>query len=374
MTKRKVCILQNGLARGGTDTFVVNLCKSIDKDKYEITVVNPSSRPECLVREPEVIATGAEIIHTAELSGLRGKLRHLRMLYAVLKNGKFDVFQTNIDLFNGPNLLVAWLAKIPVRCCHSHNSMQPKAHVQGMTLSIRIYQHIMRWMCWHFSNRRCGCSVEAMDFLYKGYNWRQNEYPSIIFNGIDLEEYAKAINITKKKEELGLTANYNLITVGRIVPQKNPKFIAEVFCELCKRRRDCDLVWIGVGPLEDKCRQIFKEHLISDRVHFLGSRNDVSDILKCCNLFFLPSAFEGLGIVAIEAQATGLSCIVSDTVPKSADCGKCYFIPLSNSISVWAQTISNMLDNKISLTINNEMLLKYSIYNMAKQMEEVFEF
>ena len=76
MSKVKVCILQNGLARGGTDTFVVNLCKGLDKDKYDLTVVNPCNRPESLIREPEVIAAGAKIIHTHPLSGVKGKLKH----------------------------------------------------------------------------------------------------------------------------------------------------------------------------------------------------------------------------------------------------------------------------------------------------------
>ena len=373
MAKRKVCILQNGLARGGTDTFVVNLCTSIDKEKYEITVVNPSVKEGSRVREVDVLATGTTILHTHDLGNLKGKFIHLKRLYSILKKVKFDVFQTNIDLFNGPNLLVAWLAGVPVRCCHSHNAMQQKALVEGTTFSIRIYQRMMRWMCWHFSNRRCGCSIEAMEFLYKGYGWQQKEYPSVISNGIDLKEYGREINTTEKKKELGLTAKYNLVTVGRLIPQKNPLFLAEMFSMLCKSRKDCDLVWVGIGPLEEKCHQIFQENSISDRVHFLGSRNDVADILKCCDLFCLPSAFEGLGIVIIEAQAVGLSCIVSDVVPRAADCGKCYFVPLSDNYDVWVKNMSDMIDGKIRLSIDKERLQNYSISHMAKQMEKVFE-
>lgn len=374
MKKSKVCILQNGLARGGTDTFVVNLCKSINKRQYEITVINPSSKEESRIREEEILATGSSIIHTCDLDSLGGKILHLKRLYSILKQGKFDIFQTNIDLFNGPNLFVAWLAGIPIRCCHSHNSMQQKALIEGNTFSIRIYQRIMRWLCWHFSNRRCGCSIEAMDFLYKGHNWRQNDYPSIIPNGIDLKKYSHKINIVERKKEIGLTAKYNLITVGRLIPQKNPLFLAKIYCELCKMRNDCDLIWIGIGPMEEQCRQIFRDNKILDRVHFLGSRNDVHDILKCCNLFCLPSAFEGLGIVLIEAQAAGLPCIVSDVVPKEANCGKCYFLSLSESYNVWAKAINDMIDDKVSLNIDLNRLQNFSIDHMTKQIEKVFDF
>lgn len=373
MKKKKICILQNGLARGGTDTFVVNLCASIDKEKYEVTVVNPSTKEGSLVREADVLATGTTILHTYDLGSLKGKLIHLKRLYSILKKGKFDVFQTNIDLFNGPNLFISWLAGVPVRCCHSHNAMQQKALIEGLTLPIRIYQWIMRWMCWHFSNKQCGCSIEAMEFLYQGYKWQQNKYPNIISNGIDLNDFARDIDVIEKKKELGLTAKYNLVTVGRLIPQKNPLFLAETFCELCKSRRDCDFVWVGIGPFEEKCRQIFQENSVLDRVHFLGSRNDVSDILKCCDLFFLPSAFEGLGIVVIEAQAAGLPCVISDVVPKEADCGKCCFISLSDKKNVWVNTMSDILDGKIQLDIDKDKMQNYSIVHMAKQMEKVFE-
>lgn len=373
MNKTKVCILQNGLSRGGTDTFVLNLCKGIDKDLFDITIINPSSKPGSRVLEPNILATGAKIVHTSDLgNGIISKLRHFVQLYKILKSEKFDVFHTNIDLFNGPNLFIAWLANVPTRCCHSHNSMQQKALVEGMTLPVRIYQRIMKWLCWNFSNRRTGCSETAMDFLFTNKNWHQNDYPSVINNGIDLNAYRTSIDIKKKKEELGLNAKYNIITIGRIIPQKNPIFIAETFSKLCQERSDCDLVWVGVGELEKECRNIFKQNGVENRVHFLGSRSDVPELLQCCDLFYLPSNFEGLGIVLIEAQAAGLPCLASDVIPNEANCGGCLFLPLNNDKSEWIQTIENIIDGKIKLNTKEEKIQQFSIDYMVKQMEQVF--
>lgn len=372
MSKTKVCILQNGLARGGTDTFVVNLCKEIDKDRFDITVVNPSIKPESQVREPEILATGAKIVRTSPLSGGKSKLKHLRMLYRLLKDGKFDVFQTNIDLFNGPNLLIAWLAGVPVRCCHSHNTMQQKSIVQGMTLPIRLYQAVMKWMCWTFSNRRSGCSEDAMNFLFTGKNWHQDKYPVVVNNGIDIDRFRMPIGVERKKKELGLTAKYHIVTVGRIIPQKNPLFIAESFAQLCKMRTDVDFAWVGIGDKEEECREILKREGVLKRVHFLGSRTDVNEILPCCDLFYMPSVFEGLGIVIIEAQAAGLPCIASDTVPKEANCGAVHYISLDADKSVWAQAMSDVLDGKLQLKADEESLQQFSIHHMAEQMMQVF--
>lgn len=372
--KKKLCILQNGLARGGTDTFVVNLCKGLDKSQFEVTVVNPSTRPESLVREAEVLQTGANIIHTHDLGqGFMGKIRHLKKLYQILKRGRYDIFQTNIDLFNGPNLFIAWLAGVPIRCCHSHNGMQQKSLVEGMTLAIKIYQYMMRYMCWHFSNRRCGCSSVANDFLYKGKAWQQDMYPSVVNNGIDIKQIRKGINVTEKKAELGLSAKYNIITVGRIIPQKNPLLLTRIFVELCKNGVNCELAWVGVGDMQKQCEYFLQQNGFSDKVHFLGSRSDVGEIMQCCNLFLLPSAFEGLGIVVIEAQAVGLPCVVSDAVTKEANCGACTYISLNEEPSVWANTIEAILEGEITLEVDDNKLGDFSTENMVEQMKKVFQ-
>lgn len=369
----KICILQNGLARGGTDTFVVNLCKGLDSKKYDIIVINPSNKKESLAREPEVLAAGAEIIHTSSLVGAKSKLKHLSMLYRILKKGQFDVFQTNIDLFNGPQLLVAWLAGVPIRCCHSHNTMQQKSLIKGQTFSVRIYQRIMKWMCWKFSNRRSGCSEAAMDFLFTQKDWRQDKYPIVINNGIDINRFRQPLDIAKKKGELRLKAKYNIVTVGRIIPQKNPEFIADTFSALCKLRNDVDFVWVGIGDKEIDCRKILENNGCIDRVHFLGSRTDVNEILPCCDLFFMPSVFEGLGIVIIEAQAAGLQCLVSDVVPHEANCGATKYMSLGSPKSEWAQVMSDMLDGKIKLTVDEQKIQEFSVQHMVEQMEKVFE-
>lgn len=164
--KIKVCILQNGLARGGTDTFVVNLCSSIDKNKFNITVINPNAKTN--ERESDLLNSGVDLVHTSPLSGIYSTLKHFVMLYRVLRAKRFDVFQTNVDLFNGPNLFIAWLAGVPIRCCHSHNSMQQRELVEGRTLAIRLYQNFMRFLCWHFAIVIQGVLKRRWIFYLKG--------------------------------------------------------------------------------------------------------------------------------------------------------------------------------------------------------------
>lgn len=367
----KVCILSNGLARGGTDTFVVNLVKYLDKTKFDIIVINSCITERCVVREPEILAEGVPVFRTGNAnSSIRSRIIHFYRLFKILKKEKVDVFQTNIDLYNGPQLLIAWLAGVPVRVCHSHNSQQALEVRDGRTLSVRVYQKIMRWLCWNFSNRRCGCSEEAMEFLFKGHNWRHNLYPTIINNGIDLAKFISPINRDEKKLELGLVKSKNILTVGQMVLQKNPKFIVRCISSYLRKHDDVDFVWVGIGAYREQINIWVKEEGMTERFHFLGSRNDVNEIMKCCDVFFLPSNFEGLGIVLIEAQAAGLSCLASTGVPVLADCGLVNFISLDESIDVWCKAIDCALNNND--IVDESRLSAFSIDNMVNQMTQVF--
>lgn len=370
---RRVCILQNGLARGGTDTFVVNLCKGLDHSKFEVTVINPSNKEGSLVREKEVLETGAKIIHTTQLSSFKNKVKHLSQLYHILKKNKTDIFQTNIDLFNGPNLFVAWLAGVPLRCCHSHNGRQQAELKQGMTLPIRVYQKVMKWMCKKFANRYCGCSGKAMEFLYPDLDWKSLPYPTVINNGINIGKYKQSIDIEKKKNQLGLSNHFHILTIGHFIEQKNPLFIAKLFVELCKNRSDIDLIWIGEGKLKEKVVDILNENGMANRVHMLGYRTDINEIMQCADLFLLPSNFEGLGIVAIEAQAAGLPCLLSDKVPEEANCGNSIYLPIDKGVNTWIKKISDMLDGRITLKADENKLDEFSIEHMCVQMTKVFE-
>lgn len=434
-SKVRIAILQNGLIRGGTERFVINLCKGLmgesddhdagadraecldrarsdgnggqsERAGVDITVINPSLRPEEQVLEPEVLATSARIEHTATLVGFSGRIRHLWRLYRLLRRGYYDVFHTNLDLFNGPNLMVAWLARVPIRICHAHASMQEtelramqeimqrdnrSSSLPGLCANIvhhlrlgaiRCYQRLMRWMCWHFANRHIGCSELANDFLYRGRDWRITAYPTVIYNGIDLAKY-KTPAETDYRFEPGVQY---ILAVGRFVPQKNPEFILDIMQKLKELRPEVRLLWVGKGPLfETVCGEAARRGLCDElsvetapecpdgNIQFLGWRDDVTALMQRTRLLLMPSHFEGLSITLIEAQAAGLPCLVSDTVTRQAQCGLIKYKPLESGPANWAQTITEILEDKTELTLKPSALHNFSIQNMAEQWWKVVQ-
>ncbi len=142
----------------------------------------------------------------------------------------------------------------------------------------------------------------------------------VIRNGIDFDRFR---NVKRSREEirreLAIPEDaYVIGQVGRFAYQKNPEFTVDVFSELLKKRKDAYLLLIGRGNGEKQLRKQVSDLGIDENVRFLISRDDIPDLLKAMDVFILPSRFEGLGIVLIEAQVSGLPCVVSDQIPHEA--------------------------------------------------------
>lgn len=370
---KKICLLNHGLASGGTDSFVLTLAKGLLADGYDVTIamaVDPDSPPQ--FREAEAIAMGAKIYKTSDLDGINKILRHCTRLYQFLKAEKFDVFHANMDLFNGFNMPVAWLAGVPVRVCHCHTSSSQYETKTGKHFVVNVYRIIMRASLWLFSNRRCGCSEMAMDYLFQN-RWKKNNHSKIVYNGVDFARFiSSGFNKQEKKEELGLPQNQLLITVGRFSPEKNPFITIQVMQELHKIRPELHLIWIGDGDLRSQIETKIAENG-SNYIHLLGTQKNVNDYLRCADLFLMPSLFEGLPIAPIEAQAANLPCVLSDTIPQQVNLGLCQFISLEESPATWAAAICNILDGKSCLMMDEKKRRRFDQNYMVKSVEEVYE-
>lgn len=369
----KVFILNHGLANGGTDTFCLNILKHINWEKFDVRMilaVDPDSRPQ--FREEEVRQLGIPIDKTSDLDGIKKMLRHAVRLYKLLQKEKPDVFHANMDLFNGVNMFVARLAGVPVRVCHSHNSESQYEANSGKHIAVSIYRGIMRWLLWHFSTARCGCSELAMDYLY-GNKWRTDASACVIHNGIDLTAFSE-INTSDAKERLGLRSGIHyLITVGRLAEQKNPLFLVDVMKAVCNRWEDVELLWVGTGEMEQQVRSKIAEENLEQKIHLLGARKDVPQILRCGEAFVFPSLFEGLPIALIEAQGAGLPCLVSDRITQEADMGGCVFLSIDEGTALWAETIVGVLDGTIVKNVCPEKMREYDVGYMIEQLEQIYQ-
>lgn len=171
-----------------------------------------------------MLEAGIPIYRTTDLGSIKCIPVHAGRLYKLLKELKPDVFHSNMDLLNGINCLVAWAAGVPIRIAHSHNSASQREAAGGRKLITDLYRFVMRLLADVCSNRKFACSTPAMVYLF-GENWQRKKHTHIINNGIDTARFATGDACKEPKCR-------RIVSVGRLMVQKNPLFALEVMDEL----------------------------------------------------------------------------------------------------------------------------------------------
>ena len=211
---------------------------------------------------------------------------------------------------------------------HSHNT-RPKYHNWKDVIK-EIYSKRVE----KYSDYALACGKKAGNWLFP------NKTFIVLNNAIAVEKFQFNQNIrTKIRKEFEIEKNFVLGTVGRITFQKNPFGILEIVEKICKSNTNVKLLWIGEGELESEIKNKIREEKLSDYIIMTGVCHNVNELLQAMDVFLLPSLFEGLPVVCIEAQAAGLPCFISDTVSFETDVtGLCRFISLAN-YEIWAKEI-----------------------------------
>lgn len=365
--KKKVRVLEisHGLAPGGIESFLINVFENIDREKIEISFALACEGKQFY--EDKVISEGAKVYHTSDLNGIKNIVKHFFRLIKVLrKEGPFDAVHTNIDFFNGINLLAAFIARVPVRISNSHNTNSAHARTVGATLPIRIYRRVMRTVINALSTKRLGCSKAANLYMYGN----KVKDTVVINNGVDFEKFKNNSEI----EDFNIDINeIKFLTVGRMCEQKNSIFIVKIMKELRKINDNVHLYWIGKGPQEEEIRNLIRKYRLEDSITLLGSRKDVPNIMTKMDFMLFPSKWEGLPVTLVEAQVANLPCFISDKITDEADLGLCNVISLKRNESEWA----NIIDSYIKGSNYNSKVLEdkinsFNIKNVVKEIESIY--
>ena len=329
---------------GGAETFIMNVYKNIDRSKYQFDfIVYNADEGEF---DNEIKSLGGRIFHVA--SPGKNIFKYLREFYTVCKKEKFDVVHSHAHHFSGINSVIAKLVGVKVIISHSHTTISDNSG----SILIKLYRKIMTKLINRFSTNLLACSDEAAKALFKNCNTKKI---TIVNNGIEISKFMKN-NYSKEqcREKLGLPKDSYIIgNVGRFRNEKNHKFMINLFKYVNKRKSNTCLVFLGKGDLMKDIKQQVNKLGLDDNVIFLGMRQDVDIVLKAFDVFVFPSLYEGLGIAVIEAQASGLKCVVSDNVPKAVDLtGNVRFLSLNDNMEKW---YDELIDNKNLNDIKNSL-------------------
>ena len=351
--KRILCIL-SGMNAGGAETFLMKIYRKLDKTKYQMDFcVNVAGKN---FYEDEIIGFGGKMFRIPTKS--ENLKEYKKSLYEVVKNGGYDsVLRITSNGMGFLDLKVAKDAGAKRCCARSSNSSD------GKGIKLLIAHRLGRLLYSKYVDVKFAPSDLAAIYTFgkKAYKSGKAE---ILHNGVDLNYFKydeeSANNIRK---EFGIADDFKIIGhVGRLMEQKNHLFLVDVFNEIHKKNEKTVLLLVGKGELEEKIRAYVSSKNLGDSVIFAGVRADIPSVMSAMDVFVFPSFFEGMPNTVIEAQATGLPCVIADTITREADItGLVEYLPLSMSAKDWAELALNKLSDTRKDTYSDLMAQGYDI-------------
>lgn len=364
MNRKTIRILHvvRKMDKGGVQSMIMNYYRNIDPTMIQFDFVVQDS--EKGFYDDEIYGLGGNIYIAKNLTNIFG---YYNSLNTILKQNKYQIIHIHQNFANVHSLLVAYFNKIPVRISHSHNDYPEKNLIRKiMKKNIKLFINIL-------STHRFSCSVNAGNWLY-GVSQVKKGNVYVVNNAINTEKYSfnKKTRIEVRRE-LNLKDSIVIGHVGNFNTQKNHSFLIDVFEQYLKINKNSFLFLVGEGNLENTIRKKVESKNMNENVKFLGTQSDVEKWLNVFDIFLLPSLHEGLPVTLIEAQTTGLKCLISNEVTKDvALTNLLKYLSLDLSPDVWAKELNNMIDSSQLRTSMSEKI-KFSGYDIKIQSKILSE-
>lgn len=364
--------------RGGAETMIMNYYRNIDRTKVQFDFL--LHRQEQGSFDEEIISLGGKIYRMNAISP-KNYLNYRRSLSQFFdQHPEYKIVHSHLNALSFIILQIAKKKKIPIRIAHSHIAVEAFAIKKIFTPNTDVkatikdsIQSLIRHRVRKYASHYFACGKKAAIWLYGKKNL---EKVTIINNAIDSSRFTFNQNTRKKiRQNFQIPENAKLIGhVGRFDEQKNHFFIVKVFQELIKIESSAQLILIGDGGLRPKIENLISETSLTSKVHFLGIREDIPELLQAIDIILFPSLYEGLPLTLIEAQAAGLKIVASDTVAKEVDLtGLIMFKNLNEPAEKWAKLILENLD--YPRNNNHKLIVKgnYDINSNAKKLQQLYQ-
>ena len=362
-------VLQVGMTRnlGGIETYLIEQFRHLDKSKIDYDFVNITGEYS-ICYEDEILASGSKIFKV--VSRHKNPLLHYWQWFNILlqNKGVYDVIVLNTNSLEYVfPLVLGKIFGIPVRVIHSHNSGFENKQGLARRLLVGMNKKLLAWS----ANLRFACSQFAGQWMFK-----DNPY-HVIYNAIDIHKYdADSVVRDETRNTLGLHTELTLLHVGRFSYQKNHSFLLDIFKEVHAIQPNSVLLLVGDTTEESEflteVKRKIKDYGLENSVRLLGRRDDVNKIMQAADVLVMPSFFEGLTVVGIEAQASDLPLLLSDTVTKELGLlPSTQFISLEAGPTVWAEAVLNSKQHNRQSRYEELKAAGYDIENETERVEKL---
>lgn len=359
--KKKICIVAPEIGSGGVEAVLLNYFTHIHTERYEMDLltyeISNSTRKELFEN------LGFRILKIPKKRD--GFIKSMNAMSHIFKENQYEIVHAHMTMWNCIPMFLAWRWKVPTRISHSH------LDVTVQSISTKALLFLQRACINTFSTKLCTCGEDAGRYLYGNNTFNRNRVV-VINNAIDERKFKRdLVRRNKVRCELGIEGNTFCIGhIGRFHEHKNHTFLIDIFAEVCKILPDSCLLLIGDGDLKATIEEKVVKRNLKSKVLFLGVRSDPERMYQAMDAFCLPSLFEGLPVVGIEAQAAGLPCIFSTNVSNKVLITKlAQSIELSKPAAYWAKVLIACKGKTSSHPFPKE----YDINEMAPVWERLYQ-
>lgn len=359
------------MGAGGISNLTLTINEKIDREKYEFDYLVFRNQKEFCDERAAKLGSPKLIVDVSNIKNpiIKG-LKKIFGTAQLLKRENIKI--VHIDASTPYDVVIAIAAKmagVPKIIFHAHNDN----YERKLTLR-NIMQPIFRLMIPLVVTDYIAISEQAAEFLFPKAIVKQKKY-YLFKNGIDVNKYVFNSEIRNNmRKKYGFSDKFVVGHIGRFVYQKNHDFLIDVFYNIVRKRENAILLLVGIGELQENIKKKVAELGIENKVVFWGVTEEVPDLLQMMDCFIFPSNYEGLGMVAIEAQCAGLPTVVSDVLPKEVNITECLKrINLSKEADEWATSCIEFSDR----IVREDQTCKvkksgYDINDVVKKLEKLY--
>lgn len=330
----RILYVNGGLMnRGGIESYMMNYYRHFDRSKIQIDFIVHDAGGYGYYDE-EIKKMGGRIFVLPKKS--THPFTYIHQLKKILNNGEYKIIHTHMDAMGAWVLKIAEECGVPVRIAHSHNTQHLSTNPLKLFFLEKARKNINK-----YATHRMACSDVAGRWLFGDKPF------TVVHNAIEVERFAFDEEERKRIRELyGVRDDEFLIGhVGRFDTQKNHSFLIDVFADVVREKPNCKLMLVGEGHLMQSIKEKVSRLKLDKNVVFTGVRDDAYKYYNAFDLFVLPSLFEGLGIVAIEAEVNGCPSLLSSQVPQAAKIAEnVSFVDLKKE--AWVDSILSVTQDK----------------------------
>ncbi len=312
---------------GGVETFLMNYYRNIDKNRVQFDFINMFDK---LYYDNEIKELGGKVYNVQNVK--KNPISYYKAIKKIVQEKQYNIVHVNmLSMANILPIIAAKKGGAKHIIIHSHNTGTPKGILR------KILDKLNKSIAIKNATNYFACSNLAGKWMFSG-----KVKFEVVNNAIDIENFEFNADIREKiRKELNVKDEVIIGHVGRFCEQKNHMFLINMFEQFCKIDEKSKLLLIGEGELKEKIILEIQKRKLEDRVIILTPKDDIQNYYQAMDVFVLPSKFEGLGIVVVEAQANGLQCICSDAIPDEVKLLKT-FRKIPFNYSEWIMELKNI--------------------------------